>query len=363
WVAVVGGFARRLPRVYNAAKSQILDPDPNKIVQVFDVVGLDDMGEIVPIPNGVRLGDVLQNFAPCGLTVQSNFFGQNPTGPSPVNTPYTEALANLQNVLIFQKSDVKRPTASNIASRAPFTYQKLLGVLRALLNVVHRPSAAGVLRIEHVSYFAQASGLDLTLEPYRSMIARRTDTTSDDADAARSERWRFMEEVSPMFQGQAIRYDESCVLGDATEETTITIESTNTDVLFIQGNPDAVANEGYVIVASFLNAGKYYLVSETSLSDGNLYPNAHLSIPNALDVYHRHERLYPSGSLNGSAVTFASSRKRRTGEPVEFVLSNATYWSTFDASKTVATPLGGLGEVRKARYSAANCSLQLEISY
>jgi len=150
WVTVSGGFARTLSRVYSAAKSTILDPDPNQIIQVYDVTGLDDMFGVVNIPNGVRLDDILSTFTPCSLSIVSDFFGINPDSTAPTNTPYTEAGDNLQDLLFFQKSDVKRPTASNIATSGKTSFKKIMAVLDTMFNVKYRISGSE-LRIEHVS--------------------------------------------------------------------------------------------------------------------------------------------------------------------------------------------------------------------
>jgi hypothetical protein len=361
WIAVSGGFARRIARVYSPARSFILDPNPNQIIQAYDVTGLGEDFTAVNIPNGVRLDDILETFTPCSLSIVSDFFGINPDSTAPTNTPYTEALENLQDLLYFQKSDVKRPTASNIATVGRTSFKKIMSWLEVKYNCRYR-IAGSELRIEHVSYFAQATGLDLTASPYSNQIDGKISTTYDNTDAAKSERWLWMETVSPMFTCEPIRYAEECLLSDAQDEIPYTAEDLNSDVLYIQGNPDRVDDKGFVPIAAYRNGSDYYLVQETNLVDGNLYPNSHLAWANLLAHYHTYDRLYPTGTMNGDPVTFDSSRRRLVGEQIEIILSNTSFWDVFEPGSTVETALG-VGEVTKDDYDTLTCRLSLNVRY
>ena len=361
WISVSGGFARRISRVYSPARSQILDPNPNQIIQAYDVTGLGEDFTAVSIPNGVRLDDILTTFTPCSLSVVSDFFGINADSTAPSNTPYDEAAANLQDYLWFQKSDVKRPQASNIATSGKTSFKKIMEVLQVMHNVRYR-IAGSELRIEHVSYFSSATGLDLTAVPYSNHVDGKTSTTYDNTDAAKSERWEWMETVSPMFTCIPIRYAEECLLSDAQDEIAYPAQEMNSDVLYIQGNPDRVDDKGFVPVAAYRNGSDYYLVQETNLVDSNLYPNSHLAWANLLDHYHTYERLYPTGTMNNAATTFDSSRRRKVGEPLEIILSNASYWNVFSAGDSVETVIG-VGEVTRAEYDTLTCRLGLNLRY
>ncbi len=361
WISVSGGYARRISRVYSPAKSQILDPDPNKIVQAYDITGLSEDFTAVNIPNGVRWSDILETFVPCGLTVVSDFYGINPDGTAPSNTPYTEALENLQDFLLYQKSDVKRPTAANIATNGRTSYKKLMEALQVMHNVRYR-IAGTTLRIEHVSYFSQSNGLDLTAAPFSNYVDGKTETTYDNSEAAKGERWEWMETVSVMFTCLPIRYDAECLLSDATDETLYTAADMNSDVLYIQGNPDRVDDRGFVPIAAYRNGSDYYLVQETNALDGNLYPNSHMAWGNLLEHYHTYDRLYPTGTLNGVSTTFDSAKRRKVGEELEIILSNSSYWTVYSAGDLIETQIG-IGEVDKATYETRDCKLSLQLRY
>ena len=234
-------------------------------------------------------------------------------------------------------------------------------VLQVMHNVRYR-IAGSELRIEHVSYFTQATGLDLTVSPYSNYVDGKTSTTYDNTDAAKSERWEWMETVSLMFTCVPIRYAEECLLSDAQDEITYPAQEMNSDVLYIQGNPDRVDDKGFVPIAAYRNGSDYYLVQETNLVDGNLYPNSHLAWANLLAHYHVYERLYPTGTMNNAATTFDSSRRRKVGEPLEIILSNASYWDVFSAGDSVETVIG-VGEVTRAEYDTLTCRLGLNVRY
>lgn len=361
WISVSGGFARRIARVYSPARSQFLDPNPNQIVQAYDVTGLGEDFTAVSIPNGVRLDDILTTFTPCSLSIVSDFFGINADSTAPSNTPYIEALENLQDYLWFQKSDVKRPQASNTATSAKTSFKKIMEVLQVMHNVRYR-IAGSELRIEHVSYFTTATGLDLTASPYSDYIDGKISTTYDNTDAAKSERWEWMETVSPMFTCIPIRYAEECLLSDAQDEITYPAQDMNSDILYIQGNPDRVDDKGFVPVAAYRNGSDYYLVQETNLVDSNLYPNSHLAWANLLAHYHTYERLYPTGTMNNVSTTFDSSKRRKIGEQIDIILSNASYWNAFNAGSSVETVIG-VGEVTRADYDTLTCRLGLNVRY
>jgi hypothetical protein len=171
-----------------------------------------------------------------------------------------------------------------------------------------------------------------------------------------------METVSPMFTCEPIRYAEECLLSDAQDEIPYTAEDLNSDVLYIQGNPDRVDDKGFVPIAAYRNGSDYYLVQETNLVDGNLYPNSHLAWANLLAHYHTFDRLYPTGTMNGDPVTFDSSRRRKVGEQIEIILSNASFWDVFDPGNTVETAFGA-GEVTKDDYDTLTCRLSLNVRY
>lgn len=350
--------------VWVRAPQTIIDNAASTIVEdesydiYYDVVG----GTFTEIDNGVLLSDVLKNNLNCsGLTVKSDFFGINADATYPSGNVYTEALENLQDVIIWQKSDVKRPTATENASQGAWTYAKLLSSLREQFNVRWR-IASGVFRLEHVSYFSSAQGMDLTSGGNATAIAGLHAYSVNQSNVARTERWFFMEDATVPFSGTPIYYSD-CVPYDAQEELPHDIGQVNNDIGYIQASPDRVSDEGFVFAATYRNSvsGTYHLVTENSATGFGPIINGHLSIPNLLDVYHRHDRPLPAGVLNGSNVTFESTQRRKRQVELRVQMSNADFFA-WDESELVKTQIGW-GKVVSFSYSCRTCTLTLSIDH
>jgi hypothetical protein len=327
--------------------------------ETYRIIGGNDGLEL---KNGVLLSSLLDTWAPCGLDVVSDFFGIDPDGTAPANGAYAAALANLQDVLVYQKSDVRLPGSFTPASLGLWNLRGLLLSLKAQFDVEPRVSA-GVLRLEHSTYWAGAPGLDLTASPYADLVAAALRYTYDDAALARRERWQFMEEATAAFAGLPIEYT-GCIPETAERERVYDIGRVNNDIGFITANPDRVSDDGFVFAAAAVLGGDYYLLSETVLgtTGGGIAVNGHMAIPNLLDKYHRSGRMLLDGLLNGAAVTFDSAVARRVQDEFAVLLSRATYHASFDAADLVDTVLGS-GEVVSAEYDAADRSLTLNLKY
>lgn len=316
--------------------------------------------ESTEIPNGVLLNDLLVAENPCSnLTIRSNFFGINPSGSSPSGLAYTQALENLQSVVIFDKSDVKRPTADEQATSGIWTYKKLLEHLQLQFNIDWRIQGS-VLRIEHVSYYARGQGLDLTLAPYEETIRNLNQYDTSDEGVARFENWQFMEPASSLFQAQRIKYG-SCAGDDVEEENPFVADLANNDIGYIQANPDQVSDEGFTFANTYLSGSNYYLITEASEFGGDLLINGHLSWPNLIQNYQLYRRPLPSGNVNNVDTVFFSSIPRRTQTPLE-VLYPVDDYKNLDPYELIKSGLGW-GEVETAEYSVRNCTLTLNLKH
>lgn len=351
-------FARKPATDFNFDNSyfNVLD----SYLEWYDVVS-----GSVEYDNGVLLNSVLQGSNNCtGLTVRSNFFNINPSGASPSGTVYETAADYLQSILIFQKSDIKRPGASQNATVANWTFKGLLQSLREQFNIRWRITP-GTLRIEHASYFTGTQGLDLTAGSYAARIQGLHAYSMDNGRAARRERWQFMEETYYGFRGEPITYTE-CVPYDAEEEEIHDIGPVNNDITYIQNNTGQVSDEGFVFINAYANtaSGTYHIITTdnfTGLAGAAPLLNGHMAIPSLLHYYHRHERMLPAGTLNGDAVTFDSTQRRRRQVDLSVVMSNADFLD-WDESELINTQMGW-GKVVRYRYDAKSYLLTLTLSY
>jgi len=321
------------------------------------IAGVSD--DPISIDNGVLLEDVADDFNPCSGSIVSDFFTINPDASYPANDPYTEALANLSSVLIFQKSDVKRPDVSGNATNGKWTYKDFLTALKMQFNVEPR-IIAGDLRLEHVSYWEQSvNGLDLTAGAYAERIEGLHAYTYVNIAANKFEHWQFADRCSPEFEGVAIVYDTY----NTPEQLTHQIERITNDVGYISNNPDSIADDGFVFVAAFdTGGGAYVLVSEENeYFTGTSQINGHLSIPNLQSHYHKYQRLQISGSMNLTPTTFESSVRRKIQVDIQIKIPVEDYFN-LDFSHLVKTQIGW-GKVDRANYNAASCTLTLSIRH
>lgn len=318
-------------------------------------------GDVTEIDNAVPLNDLLEAVHPCSGDVVSDFFGINPDATYPSGSAaYTEALANLQSVVIFQKSDVKLANASNNATIGRWTLRELLNSLKTQFNIEWRVQAGGILRIEHVSYFERSQGLDLTSGANATRIAGLYSYEYDGDGIARYETWEFMEGASNLFNARRIEYGD-CVGPDAPEQIVNRADRVNNDIGYIQASPDQIADDGFVFANTYVSGGNYYFVTEASEFGGDLLFNGHMSWPNLMEHYHRWRRPLPTGTLNNVLQDFESSIPRKQQAEVSIFMSPTTF-STFDSGNLVKTQLGW-GEIVNLRYSAASCRLSLKIRH
>lgn len=361
WLNVTGGWARAITVTADLANSALTPNASNELIQAFFSPGLnledEDNPVISTIDNGVLLNDLLVTFAPCGLDVVSDFFGIDPDATAPANDAYTWASEYAQAIIVWQKSDVKRPGATNNATNGKWTYQGLLNAIAVQYNLRLRITGT-TLRIEHVSYFEAANGTDIATD-YPDRIRGLHRYQIDDSQTPKSERWQFMENTSAAFAGVPIKYN--CFGDENTGEQVYQIERTNNDIPELLNSPDSFADDGFVFGCCHEDSGTYYLISAENPIDSTLYLNGPFSIPNLLDALHRWERPLPEGDLNEVATTFESSRKRKKQTSISIPMG-ATDFFAFDFSELVNTQIGW-GEVTEASYDAASCLLTLNTAH
>jgi len=320
----------------------------------------EDGNAVANIDNGVLLKEGLESKAPaCINNVRSNFFNINASGASPSGEPYTTAATDLPNVVIFQKSDVKRPGAEENARNGEWTFKEFLESLKAQFNVDYEINSNDVLRIEHVSYFSKTNGLDLTSGSYAARIAGLNAYRYAPGEVPTQEKWEYMETVSQLFTGRPIVYD-NCVSDDATEEL-VSMGPVNNDISFIQANTDLVDDEGFVFANTYASGSNYYLITEQTEFGSEYLLNGHMSIPNLQQNYHRWERPLINGNLNNVDVTFESAIRRK--EQVELSIKyDRKNFASFDADQLIKTQLGW-GEVLRLQYSTKNETLTLTLKH
>jgi hypothetical protein len=293
-------------------------------------------------PNGRILNDVLVNLF-SDYTVKSDFFGINPDATNPSNAAYTFATKYLRKLILHQKSDIKRPNSSNLATASAYniTQKSLLEDFQVLFNT--RWTIVGsILRIEHASYFSGGTGLDLSAAPQKMFF------TTDKTDYVEKEYFEYMDEKSSeLFKPYPITYN--CGEGEKKYK----LQNFSTDLVFIyeKDNSEVISDAGFVLLSTQIISTKYYVIND----------NIPLSFPVLHANLHKHARLQPVGYMNdsGTPISFFTSKKIRQQPAFTVPLCCDV---SFTPTDTI-TGMDGAAELASAEYDILNDTLKVELLY
>ena len=313
--------------------------------------------------NGRFLSDVIEKVVElCSdLTVVSNFFSINPDATNPSNTVYSTAIAKLDKLAIWQKSDIKRFGANNNATKLRISFDDLYQNLRDIFNV--RMAIDGTtLRIEHVSYFTESNGLDLTVSKLEYLEGTRR-YSYDDSLFTNVEKFEWMERVSPSFNGFDILYNSYCV-DPETRAKQYQATLINTDLNFCLDFPDDVDDDGFFLgnVAEYNSL--YYIVKETIQAPFDVLGpqfNGHLSFPNLHENYWRHDRVFLEGEMNQVDTTFETTVRAKAQTPITFKMC-CNELLTFNVDELMNSQYGW-GKINTARYSTKTEAITIELMH
>ena len=306
------------------------------------------------IDNGVLLSDVIKlfkdQFCPT-LNIVSDFLQINPENVSNINY-VTGLTTEVNNLVLFQKSDVKRPNVSGNASKLEMTFEQLTKMLLIVYNVSYGVYG-NVLRFEHISRFSRVAGLDLTLPQYSKYIKGKRKYSYSIDDVPIKEIWSYKEQLY-MGQGE-IQYNNLCTSADKDNEENYILDFVTGDVQYCLNNPESdsnkVTDDGMVLVATRFSGGQYYIIGGVG--------NSSLSWSKLIPKYHYYNRPLKQGIFNGLPVTFITTKPVKKGETLTIPLPCGT---AFDPLNTIKTPLG-VGVVEKASFRLRDCMLSLDVLY
>lgn len=325
----------------------------------WDVMG--QVGAFPSFDNGVHLRDILTYMADTacpGLFVVSDFFQINPENPSTTNY-VTGALSKVMDLLFFQKSDIKRADASQNATKAEFSLEELLNVLKTLFNTRYK-IVGNSLRIEHYSYFNSALGLDLTQPMYSKYVRGKHKYSYDKNKMPKYEKFKLRQATYPDFIGKDIYYDSLCVNQDP--KSNVANYTSDVFITDLQSVLDQMSDtedlDGIVIVAAQAHSTDYILQYETGILGGPK-PNNVLAFAQLHRDYHMHGRILFFGNMNGAATGFFSVIKTKKGEKITIPLCCS---DNFSADEMVTTMIG-MGEVDQASFNFKGETLDLTLFY
>lgn len=305
-----------------------------------------------PVSNGRLLGDVLGELVAsldCGIDeVVSNFFNINPDGSAPANDVYDYAADNFAAVLIYQKSDIVRATASNDATILEMTLADFFENLKVLNLLWSVEDDAGTvkLRIEHYTYYQFANGLDLTTGTAKYI--QGLDSFKADIEIPAFEALAYQESFRPKFLTQRIDYPAACATTSGNE---IKANLLCCDFGGLVENPDA-GLEGFFLMAVVSDGGAGYLINSLGGE-----PNGAFSWENVIPALWADGRYHADATATVAGYTVNSIRKFRAQSPIviRFCCDD-----DFNPSELVQTQLGW-GEVADAELDTQTATLTLNL--
>jgi hypothetical protein len=318
------------------------------------------------IDNGMLLSEVLTHLVrkTClDYTVKSELFQINPDVVTDISY-VTGERSFTDKLVLFQKSDVKRWNALNNASIANLSLEQLIEYLVEMFNVQYRIQDGNIFRIEHVSWFQQNSGLDLTIPRFIKNIQGKQQYTYETAKIPRIETFTFMEAEGADFVGKPIEYDTFCSTSVRSEQKKEhKLDKVTTDVGFIMNHPDAdskvISDDGFVLVACEDIDGDLVIVRGAPILDSGARLNNVLGWAILHDTFHKHNRPFPYGNMNGAFTIFDSIIPLKKGAKLSVPLCCT---DTFNPLDKITTELGE-GVVGSAEINLTTGVLEVEVLY
>jgi hypothetical protein len=147
-----------------------------------------------------------------------------------------------------------------------------------------------------------------------------------------------MEADNTNFVGVPIFYNSKCVNNDPNTNVKETSVNVTTDLQYIIDNPDAIADEGFVIFCNYLD-GTYFIKLGVGVLTDEILFNVDLSWANLENAYFRHERVLITGKMNNLVTDFWTAQKTIQQQCFAIVCPDDPLY-TYDPSDEITTELG-----------------------
>lgn len=292
------------------------------------------------IPNGVRLKELLEKllFKACpNLTLKSDFFQFNPAIVSNINY-VTGQLSEILNLMVFQKSDVKRPNVSGQSTAGKVNLKRIIIDLCSFFNLKwYIDEDADLFVIEHYSFFESMPIKDM-LSRSDSYLRSGMNKYSYMLDYLPKKEMFQMPDATPSqaypFSNYEILYNNNCAGQGDQKEIIYSSEILMTDVNscfdsglkyinYVTGgvivvDKSVISDEGFVLVACDQND---YITSEfinnnTSERDANYV----LSWQNLINKYWSYGRPFKHYEVDLTERTANSVIKSKKQEDIKYIM-------------------------------------------
>jgi hypothetical protein len=267
-------------------------------------------------------------------------------------------------LLVFQKSDVKRPNSNSNATQCIVNFQQFFEGISLFFNLEYRIEGS-TIRIEHCSYFSALPGINLTSPKYRKLTRFKTRYSYDTSKLPNKETF-LISEKTPLsdFEGTPILYTNNCAQTGADASKEYSVQGITTDLFYVLNNPESdsknVSDQGVFLVATDFFAGGNYLITEDGiLYLGKVYPNNSLAWSQLLRDYHRYKRPFRNGRMNNTLTTFDSVVPSVKGEEITIPLCCG---DVFNPTALITSEIGD-GTLESASFIFRTGILKLNVLY
>jgi hypothetical protein len=320
----------------------------------YKYTGLND--ETTILKQALKFGDVVEAMLldMCGSTVfASDFFQWNPI-TSAANNYVTGQPNNLTRLFLIQKSDAKKPNASEAATRGILKFGDLMKSMDTFFDSRYYFDSSNRFRIEHISSFTKVLDLDTTIIDNGKWVNGQRKFSYDVNNMPKRENYKCMEAANTDFIGKPIEYSDPCTMEKDEDHTAPVI---TTDIIHVLSNPEKISDEGWVLIACGEYDGKLYILQEDGILQSTALANNILSFAHLHRDFHKHNRVKKTGTMNGAATTFQTVRPTKKAVAVTVPLCDMT---TFKPDQLVKGPLGE-GQVAEATWKVKNETIEVVI--
>ncbi len=261
-------------------------------------------------------------------TIKSDFLTE-------ATNPITLGTNKYTLLSIAQKSDIKRPDASNPATVGMLSFNGLMEILK-MMNLYWKYDGT-TFEIEHVSHWSSVAGLDIRTQ---DLTANTNKYRYTKEEIPKYEKFFAMEANNKSFLGYPIWYDSACTNQDPAKNVSEFKINVSTDIEYIldcvgvSGDETKISDDGWVLFANELIGAVYYVRTGYSNIESRLIYNYDLGWEGLHDAFFRHDRQLIEGYLNNTLTTFYSARKIKEQE------CNIVSCQRFYPEKYITTELG-----------------------
>ncbi len=267
--------------------------------------------------------------------------------------PVTNASNKVKGIKLIQKSDAKRPQASNPATKGLISFKDIAELLFNLFQLWWFIDGDNIV-IKHQSEIENNIGLNIFSAQYTNTTSHKKSIEFNKSILYTYEEWALMESDGIDFKGKPIEYSALCTANFDEKRTKLySIPTFTSDIRLIQKDSDKVSDNGFAVI---VNEANNFINIETGLISNKPQLNGHLSLANLHYNYWRHNRILSSGKMNGIDTEFLSTQKIRKLKEHQIVLCEE-----FDPLKQVNTEQGE-AIVNEATFYPFDSKLTLNMS-